>query len=156
MRKSTMNSILEALSESEEDCPPALVHNLHDDINASPRMMGASNDMLYNRSGNRFDDSEDVEEIKDFNGFPFEYSLSTEVASTSPVIALADQTPIYKDSDEIGSITRLSEPADLSCVICWTEYSSTRGILPCGHRFCFECIQEWADHMVDILRFIFW
>lgn len=74
--------------------------------------------------------------------------ISTSLGRNSP----DNYAEVDNDSDEKEYNPRLSTALHLSCVICWTDFSSTRGVLPCGHRFCFSCIQNWADHMASMKK----
>ncbi|KAG2384214.1 BRCT domain-containing protein [Vigna angularis] len=136
---------------------------LQTDAKATSSLSGGlnNNTILQNSEGpnaglsteNRIIDggSDDIEQIKDsvpistLRNSTLFVEDALRVPQTSIDLCSSDEEK-FTDGDQVDNGAGLPTSTEMSCVICFTDFSTTRGILPCGHRFCFPCIQSWVDH----------
>ncbi|XVF18591.1 hypothetical protein REPUB_Repub11eG0036200 [Reevesia pubescens] len=150
------------LSNSDQECYPPMVHKQYSGvINLSDHSLERTVSLSEIGGPSNYDFSkhlgvdEEVEEIKLWNHQPPSKDSTLpgkDAPSTCERTSPDGCSNGYRESQDFGQIklaSRLPTSMELSCVICWTEFSPTRGVLPCGHRFCFSCIQNWADRMTS-------
>ncbi|XP_042969475.1 uncharacterized protein LOC122302335 isoform X3 [Carya illinoinensis] len=159
VKKNVCMDMLESANvDSNQECYPIIVHISYSNVSALPMCLDGTQNAHMQKIGVTFDEqlcnqrglrNEGREASKDSNLFVKHPSTALEGTSQDGCTNVDDLSEGIKDESQIEHVTRLPTSTELSCVICWTDFSSTRGFLPCGHRFCYSCIENWADHMAS-------
>ncbi|XP_048328797.2 uncharacterized protein LOC107416489 isoform X2 [Ziziphus jujuba] len=170
VRKNRVQNTLQlANSDSDQDCYLVRVHNPSDnDVMILSNNLDGIREENRLESGRTSDDgsynqraatNEGLEDAEDGNHNDLCTSVDLNVQSDDALHGLENTSQngccnVENSKDEIRKGAEIEHETkfpstELSCVICWTDFSPIRGVLPCGHRFCYSCIQNWADTMAS-------
>nr|XP_047907168.1 E3 ubiquitin-protein ligase Topors-like isoform X2 [Anser cygnoides] len=70
-------------------------------------------------------------------------SASVTPAAAAPVRGSGLSSPVLPSSPQ--QVESMATALDTRCPICLDSWVNPSFVVPCLHRFCFECIQRWAE-----------